>query len=567
MSLGKEIAPHLPFLRRHARAVFGSQKDGDTAVRAMLERIVADPSLLPGKADIRIELYQLFSRDASVQHGEPTTGDGVEGIAQQRLARIPDVARRALLLTAMEGFAAEEAATILGVDAADAEALVDQALEEIQRQLKSNVLIIEDEPIIQMDLQSIVMDLGHDIAGVARDYDTALKIARSVKVDLILADIQLDGDESGIAAVTAIKEFSNPAVIFITAFPERLLHGERPEPTFLITKPFQRSTVKAAIAQALFFDTPSLPDPDEETDLPPRPPPAHAIDALKEAVQAVSPTQLQPISAPLNAEVVGGQLKLAAPTMPDAAITLDALNLLREQLYRLARDIAKDTIGNNSVPSFNRRLSELARVLKMPLSTESCLGIGVSADGLARLLPALSERMDSLPFTDIAVLVADTQDFAQNFPVFRTFKQEAQESGTMPVDARQAAVSIATSLTSLPDSAVDPALKVELIDIIAGAEVSDPTPIADTSLRKSIANIANAFARSIRSFALDAGMDARKRLVSGVGYLIVAGPIGYLLGVLGALYPIQFGAALAIMKDYKAFVGKEDKEKAESGKD
>ena len=42
-------------------------------------------------------------------------------------------------------------------------------------------------------------------------------------------------------------------VIFITAFPERLLTGERPEPTFLITKPFQPETVKAAIGQALFF--------------------------------------------------------------------------------------------------------------------------------------------------------------------------------------------------------------------------------------------------------------------------------------------------------------------------
>ena len=48
-------------------------------------------------------------------------------------------------------------------------------------------------------------------------------------------------------------------MIFITAFPERLLTGERPEPTFLITKPFQRSTVKAAIAQALFFDSATVP--------------------------------------------------------------------------------------------------------------------------------------------------------------------------------------------------------------------------------------------------------------------------------------------------------------------
>ena len=76
---------------------------------------------------------------------------------------------------------------------------------------------------------------------------------------LVLADIQLADDSSGIDAVKDIlAEFSVP-VIFITAFPERLLTGTRPEPTFLITKPFQRSTVKAAIAQALFFDAATVP--------------------------------------------------------------------------------------------------------------------------------------------------------------------------------------------------------------------------------------------------------------------------------------------------------------------
>ena len=43
-------------------------------------------------------------------------------------------------------------------------------------------------------------------------------------------------------------------MIFITAFPERLLTGERPEPTFLVTKPFNPDMVKALISQALFFN-------------------------------------------------------------------------------------------------------------------------------------------------------------------------------------------------------------------------------------------------------------------------------------------------------------------------
>ena len=75
----------------------------------------------------------------------------------------------------------------------------------------------------------------------------------------MLADIQLADDCSGIDAVKDILAQFDVPVIFITAFPERLLTGERPEPTFLITKPFQPATVKAAIGQALFFDSSTVP--------------------------------------------------------------------------------------------------------------------------------------------------------------------------------------------------------------------------------------------------------------------------------------------------------------------
>jgi CheY-like chemotaxis protein len=74
----------------------------------------------------------------------------------------------------------------------------------------------------------------------------------------VLADIQLADGSSGIDAVKDILARLDVPVIFITAFPERLLTGERPEPTFLITKPFQRSTVKAAISQALFFNAATI---------------------------------------------------------------------------------------------------------------------------------------------------------------------------------------------------------------------------------------------------------------------------------------------------------------------
>ena len=260
MSLGQEIAPHLPFLRRYARALTGTQQHGDSFVRATLEAIVAAPESFPRDVDPRVGLYRTFhaiwsSSNIEEEPGyDSSEGDDPEDIAQARLSRITPLSRQALLLTAMEGFTPEDAGYLIGANADEVE-----ALEEIERQTRAEVLIIEDEPIIAMDIETIVRDLGHSVVGVAVTRDEAVSLALAKRPGLVLADIQLADDSSGIDAVKDIlAEFQVP-VIFITAFPERLLTGERPEPTFLITKPFQRSTVKAAIAQALFFDPATLP--------------------------------------------------------------------------------------------------------------------------------------------------------------------------------------------------------------------------------------------------------------------------------------------------------------------
>ena len=265
MSLGQDLAPHLPFLRRYARALTGSQTHGDAFVRATLEAIVASPEEFPRDVEPRLGLYRTFHAiwsTANIEEGEdPSGGDlmNAEGIAHARLARITPVSRQALLLTSLEGFSNEDAAYLIGVGEQDVESLVAEAMEEIERQTHADVLIIEDEPIIAMDIEMIVRDLGHNVTGVAVTRTEAVALARQSPPTLVLADIQLADDSSGIDAVKDIlAEFSVP-VIFITAFPERLLTGARPEPTFLITKPFQRSTVKAAISQALFFDAATIP--------------------------------------------------------------------------------------------------------------------------------------------------------------------------------------------------------------------------------------------------------------------------------------------------------------------
>ena len=264
MSLGQQLAPHLPFLRRYGRALTGSQVHGDKYVRATLGAIVAAPDQFPRDVDPRLGLYRMFQGIWSSANYDELDNDGVdadgnEGLARARLARMTPLSRQALLLTAMEGFTPEDAAYLIDVEPSEVENLVSEALAEIEKQTRARVLIIEDEPIIAMDIETIVRDLGHEVTGVAVTRDEAVALAMEDRPGLVLADIQLADDSSGIDAVKDIlAEFEVP-VIFITAFPERLLTGERPEPTFLITKPFQRSTVKAAISQALFFDQSTVP--------------------------------------------------------------------------------------------------------------------------------------------------------------------------------------------------------------------------------------------------------------------------------------------------------------------
>ncbi len=265
MSLGQQLYPHLPFLRRYARALTGSQAHGDAYVRATLEAIVSAPEEFPTDVDARIGLYRTFGAIWASSHLEAnldaglSTEDSRQALARARLARVTPLPRQALLLTAMEGFSGHEAAYIMDIDASEVDMLVDEAMREIDRQTRADVLIIEDEPIIAMDIETIVRDMGHSITGIAVTRDEAVQMALSTRPGLVLADIQLADDSSGIDAVKDILAQCSVPVIFITAFPERLLTGERPEPTFLITKPFQRQTVKAAISQALFLDVATSP--------------------------------------------------------------------------------------------------------------------------------------------------------------------------------------------------------------------------------------------------------------------------------------------------------------------
>jgi len=255
MSLLARLAPHLPYVRRYARALTGDQATGDNYVRVALEALAAGERQLSTEMTPRVALYQVFHAIWSSTGAQLEDQSGMEGRddASQRLMRIAPRSRQAFLLTALEGFTPSEAAQILSADVHDVERLIGEAQAEIDAELATDVLIIEDEAIISADIESLVKELGHRVTATATTHDEAVDAVARHRPGLVLADIQLADGSSGIDAVKDILKRFDVPVIFITAFPERLLTGERPEPTFLITKPFQPETVKAAISQALFF--------------------------------------------------------------------------------------------------------------------------------------------------------------------------------------------------------------------------------------------------------------------------------------------------------------------------
>lgn len=254
MSIVQTYAPHLPYLRRFARALTGSQTVGDTYVKTSLEALVAGSAELNEALPPKVGLFQMFLGIWNSSGGvlEGNLGSG-HTPAAQRVRKLAPKSRQAFLLNAIEGMSPGEIASVMRTDEASAKALLDEAESDIEKELRTNVLIIEDEPIIAADIEGLVEDLGHKVDNIAATQSEAVKAAAQKKPGIILADVQLADGSSGIDAVSDILENYDVPVIFITAFPERLLTGDKPEPAYLISKPFRPENVKAAISQALFF--------------------------------------------------------------------------------------------------------------------------------------------------------------------------------------------------------------------------------------------------------------------------------------------------------------------------
>lgn len=119
--------------------------------------------------------------------------------------------------------------------------------------MPARILIVEDEQIIAADLRNKLQRLGYEVVGIAIDGEEAVHMAEQVRPDLVLMDVQLEGEMTGTQAAQIIQERTGAPVIFITAFPGVFLSDptQMREPGICLGKPFSRIQLEAALGAAL----------------------------------------------------------------------------------------------------------------------------------------------------------------------------------------------------------------------------------------------------------------------------------------------------------------------------
>jgi DNA-directed RNA polymerase specialized sigma24 family protein len=174
------VAQHVPYLRRYARALTGSQNSGDSYVAAVLEALVKEPGVIDVVENPRVALFRLFSAIWNSVAVNNTTDRIVNLRAPDRhLGQISAMPRQAFLLVSIEAFSEQDAATILNVDRQTLQNLVEESGRELAAQIASDIPIIEDEVLIALDLEHLVESLGHRSIGIARTRSEAIALSKA----------------------------------------------------------------------------------------------------------------------------------------------------------------------------------------------------------------------------------------------------------------------------------------------------------------------------------------------------------------------------------------------------
>lgn len=260
-----ELYDHLPFLRRYARALTGSTERGDDLVTRGVEVAMMAPSRfgLDKGEGARLSLYALlhllFDEDRETgadderHEGRPVASPHP---IERALATLPELYRRMYLLITLEELSQAEAAQVLHLTAADALVTLKEARERVRSALTQRVLVVEDNPVLAMEIGELVADMGHVVCGTAVNEQEALELLEAESPTLALLDVRLADGGSGVEIARRLRRVRSLRTIFVTAFDGDLEELGARHLGQIVRKPFTNDAIRAAISRAVFMPTP-----------------------------------------------------------------------------------------------------------------------------------------------------------------------------------------------------------------------------------------------------------------------------------------------------------------------
>lgn len=246
----------LPPLRRYARSLTGSTEKGDEILVRMIEAAMIAPDRFGLNTETRVPLYALLNLlfDEERENGGQPVASPYP--IERALAGLAEEERRVYLLSVLERLPVPDVAAVLAMPPQHVVLGLERARERLRQSLTQRVLVVEDNPVLAMELEGVVSSLGHEVCGTAANPRVALALAAQKPPTLALLDVRLGEGGDGIDLARELRRRGVLRTIFITAFDQEL---ERRCATHLgqvIAKPYSTEAIRGAISRAVFMPSP-----------------------------------------------------------------------------------------------------------------------------------------------------------------------------------------------------------------------------------------------------------------------------------------------------------------------
>lgn len=246
------IGPHLPGLRRYARALSGDQEKADALIRNLLRRLPF-LSVRPSAYENRATLYRQFSQ---VNRGLPSERPQSPSVKIPQMDRslqslyLSD--RQVLLLVCLEGFSLDETADIVDLPAAHIAGRIKRALEDMRIVARTPVLFLGRDSELADKVAACAEGLGFTIASRAATLSDAVANAHLCRPGLLISDAIMSDGSCGMCAAGALQQDFDIPAIFLLEDTEPLADSKKHFAPFAISPALSRESIEEIIEHALF---------------------------------------------------------------------------------------------------------------------------------------------------------------------------------------------------------------------------------------------------------------------------------------------------------------------------